>query len=72
VRPVDWVAVILAVGLSALVLLILAATMLQITHNSFPEVTLSDNATQILTGATGALTGLLGGYIGGRVGRRDP
>jgi hypothetical protein len=72
VRAVDVVAIILAVGLSALVVLILVATIVQIVGNTLvPEIQLSDNATQILVGALGAFTGLLGSYIGGRA-RRDP
>lgn len=60
-------AVILAIGLSAVVILILVATLVQILHNSLvPEIQLSENATTILTGALGALTGLLGGYMGSR------
>lgn len=66
-RPVDVVAVILAPALAGLVWLILIATTVQILHTGRgPEVELSDNATQVLVGATGALTGLLGGYMGSR------
>lgn len=61
---VDLVAVILAVGLAAVVILILVATIVQILHNARPEVSLSENATQILTSAVGGLSGILGGYIG--------
>ncbi len=64
--PVDIVGIILALALALLALLILVATTVQIIYNSRPEVQLSDNATQVLTGAVGALTGLLGGYIGAR------
>ena len=64
-RPVDVVAVILALGLAGAVLGILLATTVQIVKGN-PEVALSDNATQVLVGATGALTGLLGGYMGSR------
>jgi hypothetical protein len=71
VAPVDYVAVILAVALAGLVILILVATTIQIVHSGFPQVELSDNATQVLTGAIGAITGLLGGYIGGRHRGRD-
>ena len=66
-RPVDTVAVILALGLAGAILGILAATTVQILHTGQgPEVELSDNATQVLVGAIGALTGLLGGYMGSR------
>jgi hypothetical protein len=68
VRPrrlgVDLVALVLALGLSSLVVLILIATIVQILNNNRPEVTLSENATQILTSAVGGLAGILGGYVG--------
>jgi hypothetical protein len=63
-RGVDLVAVILAIGFSSVVLLILVATIVQILHNERPEVTLSENATQILTSTVGGLSGILGGYVG--------
>ena len=63
-RPVDIVAVILALGLSSAVVLILVVTGIQITRSSLPTVELSSNASQILTGAVGGLSGLLGGYLG--------
>ena len=44
--------------------MILVASTIQITHGSFPQVKLSENATQILIAGTGGLTGLLGAYIG--------
>ena len=70
-QPVDVVAAILACGLAGAVLGILVATAVQIIHTGKgPEVELSDNATQVLVGAVGALTGLLGGYMGAR--RRGP
>ena len=66
-QPVDVVAAILACGLAGAVLGILVATAVQILHTGKgPEVELSDNATQVLVGAVGALTGLLGGYMGAR------
>jgi hypothetical protein len=60
------VAAILALSLGLTVMLILVATMFQIVHNSFPQVALSENATQVLIAGTGGLTGLLGAYIGVR------
>jgi len=66
-RPVDVVALVLAFALAGTVLGILGATTVQIlAAGKGPEVELSDNATQVLVGATGALTGLLGGYMGSR------
>jgi hypothetical protein len=71
----DVVAVVLAVGLALVASLILLGTIVQILHGN-PEVTLSENATQVLVGATGGLVGVLGGYMGftaagGRRGRDD-
>ena len=63
-RPVDRVALVLALGLSITIVLILIGSMIQITRGSFPQVNLSENATQVLIAGTGGLTGLLGAYIG--------
>ena len=63
-RPVDWIAFILAIGLSLTIILILVVSAIQVVHGSFPQVTLSENATQIMIAATGGVTGLLGAYIG--------
>ena len=68
-RPVDVVALVLALGLSLSIIMILVASTIQIVHGSFPQVKLSENATQIMIAGTGGLTGLLGAYIG--VNRRD-
>ena len=65
-EPVDVVAVILATALGLVAVLILVATMVQIVQSSLPQVELSENASQVLTTAVGALAGLLGSYIGGR------
>jgi hypothetical protein len=65
-EPVDTVALVLAVSLGLLVVMILAATMIQILNSSFPQVMLSENATQVLIAGVGGLTGLLGAYIGAR------
>jgi hypothetical protein len=70
-RPVDDVAVILAVSLGLLVVLIMVATTVQVISSSRPVVSLSENATQVLIAGVGGLTGLLGGYIGSRGRRRD-
>lgn len=67
-RPIgpDHVALVLAVGLTLLASLILVGTIVQILHGN-PEVSLSENATQILIAATSGLTGVLGGYMGYRL-----
>jgi hypothetical protein len=65
----DIVAIILATGLSLLVVLIIVATIVQILHNApgVPEIQLSENSTQILIAAIGGILGVLGGYIGYRM-----
>lgn len=63
-RPVDWVAIVLAMSLGLTVVLILIVSAIQIVRGSFPQVNLSENATQVLIAGTGGLTGLLGAYIG--------
>jgi uncharacterized membrane protein YfcA len=70
--PVDVVALVLAASLGATVLMILIATTVQILNSSFPQVTLSENATQVLIAGVGGLTGLIGAYIGVRARRVDP
>ena len=71
-RPIgpDHVALVLALGLTLLASLILIGTIVQILHGQ-PEVTLSENATQILVASVGGLTGVLGGYMGYRLGRHE-
>ena len=71
-HPVDWVALVLATGLSLTIVLILVASTIQIVHGSFPQVKLSDNATQIITTGMGGLTGLIGAYIGVNRAKREP
>jgi hypothetical protein len=61
---VDLIAFVLAIGLASSIILILVATIVQILNHSRPEVTLSENATQVLTSAVGGLSGILGGYVG--------
>ena len=63
-RPVDRVALVLALGLTLSVLLILLVSALQVIRGRFPQVELSENATQVLIAGTGGLTGLLGAYVG--------
>ena len=69
-RGPDLVALVLALGIGLLVSLILIGTIVQILHGE-PEVTLSENATQILIAGVSGITGVLGGYMGYRLGRHD-
>ena len=57
-------ALVLAVALGLISSLILVVTLVQIIDHQTPDLTLSENATQILIAAIGGLTGLLGGYLG--------
>ena len=63
-------ALVLAAGLALLASLILVGTIVQILHGN-PEVTLSENATQILIATSSGITGVLGGYMGYRLARHD-
>lgn len=67
----DVVAVILALGLSLLVVLILIATMIQVVTSNRPIINLSENATQLLVASVGAFSGLLGGYLGYNLKHRE-
>jgi len=68
----DFVALVLALGLSLTIVLILVVSGIQVTQGHFPQVTLSDNATQIITAGMGGVTGLLGAYIGVRHNGKGP
>ena len=72
-RPIgaDHVAFVLALGLALVASLILVATIVQILHGN-PEVSLSENSTQILIASVSGLTGVLGGYMGYRLAKREP
>lgn len=71
--PVDWIAFVLALGLALSVVLILAVSAFQVVFGHFPQVTISDNASQIITSVISALAGLLGAYFGrNRSGRKPP
>jgi hypothetical protein len=61
---------VLAAGLTLLASLILVGTIVQILHGN-PEVTLSENATQILIATSSGITGVLGGYMGYRLRGHD-
>jgi hypothetical protein len=63
-KPVDKVAMVLAIGLSLTIVLILVVSAIQVLEGKFPQIMLSENATQIMIAATGGVTGLLGAYIG--------
>jgi hypothetical protein len=60
----DWVAVIVAVGLSTALNVITAAVLFYAFYNH--NHNLSDNAVQLLTGWGGGMIGIVGAYIGYR------
>jgi hypothetical protein len=65
----DWVALILAVGIAtALNVIVLAVLWTAVTGESDVDGGLSENATQILTGAFGGIVGVLGAFLGYRAG----
>lgn len=69
-RGRDWVAVILAVAIGTAVNLLMAAMLYDALRSDTPG--LSENATQVITGAFAGIVGVLGGYVGGRnAERRD-
>lgn len=71
-RPTDpgsrreLVALVLAIGLAASLLTIVAAVMYDAVRSDTPG--LSENATQILTGWGGGIIGIVGSYLGYRAG----
>ena len=67
----DRVALVLALALGLIAVLILVVTLVQIVDHQTPDLTLSENATQVLIASIGGLTGLLGGYLGFRAKGRD-
>lgn len=62
----DWVAIILAVGISTSVNFITLAVFYDAVINEGSE--LSENATQLLTAAFGGVIGILGSFLGFRAG----
>jgi hypothetical protein len=64
----DWVAVILAVGMVAGLLVITVGALIDAQNADQPG--LSENATQLLTAAFGGVIGVLGSYLGFKAGER--
>lgn len=65
----DMVAVILALGTVLALNVIVMAVLWDAIRSNGPG--LSENATQVLTGAFGGIIGILGSYLGYRAGRSD-
>jgi hypothetical protein len=66
----DWIALILAVGMSTALNVVTFAVMYDAVTN--PENSgLSENATQILTGWGGGIIGILGAVFGYRAGQQQ-
>jgi hypothetical protein len=71
VRGRDWVAILLAVGIAtALNVIVVAVLWTAVTSSSDVDGGLSENATQIITGAFGGILGVLGAYLGFRAGEQ--
>ena len=66
-HPRDWVAVILALGLSTAVNVVTAGVLYDAIFSKGPG--LSENATQILTTAFGGIIGVVGAYLGFKAGQ---
>jgi hypothetical protein len=66
---VDLVALVLAVGLSVMLVLITVGAIINVAQGSgsHPAPTLGENSTQVLTAAIGGVIGVLGTYVGYRV-----
>lgn len=67
-RGRDIVAVILAAGIAASLVLMVAAVFYDALRSDTPG--LSENATQVVIAAFTGITGILGGYIGGKAAER--
>jgi hypothetical protein len=63
----DWVAIIIAIGLCTAVNIITIGVLWDAIRSEGPG--LSENATQVLTGAFGGMIGILGSQLGYRAGR---
>ncbi len=68
-RGKDWVAVILAVGIAVALNCIAIGVLYDAIFSQVGG--LSENATQILTGAFGGILGVLGSYVGYTAATRD-
>lgn len=68
-RVAEWVALIIAGGIS-LSLLVVTIGVVVVAVLPGPPETLGENATQILTGWGGGMIGILGAFIGYAFGKR--
>jgi hypothetical protein len=71
-RARDWVAIILSGGFVVALNLVTAAVLWTAINNTNTLTGgLSENATQIITGAFGGILGVLGSYLGFRIGEQS-
>jgi hypothetical protein len=63
-RPVDVIALVLAVGLVLIAAEIGLALVINVVKGHNPQPTLGENTTQVLIGVMGGLIGVLGSYLG--------
>ena len=66
-KPRDWVAILLAIGIATSVNVITFAVLYDAIRSKGPG--LSDNAVQVLTLAFGGIIGVLGSYVGFKAGQ---
>jgi len=64
----DWVAVILASGVSLAIVILIAGIVWSAIKNGRGASTLTENETQVLLGAFAGIFGILGAFLGFRVG----
>jgi hypothetical protein len=62
----DWVAIILAGGISVAVIALVVGVTVGAIKNGSTASTLSDNESQVLTAAFGGMIGVLGAWVGYR------
>lgn len=64
----DAVAIILAVGLSVALIMLMTGVLWDAVRSDTPGI--SENATQIITGAFGGIVGVLGSFVGYKAGEK--
>jgi ABC-type nickel/cobalt efflux system permease component RcnA len=70
-KPVDIVALVLAISLGIAIILIMVAVLENVHTKRTPTPTLGENTAQVLIAVVGGVVGVLGSYIGFRVGKHE-
>jgi amino acid transporter len=68
---VDTVALVLAIGVVAVLMLVALSSVLNVWLGRNPTPSLGENTTQVLTSVGGGIIGVLGSYIGYYARRRE-